>query len=275
MPSQFGLIVPIRDNPAANIPCDALTIAIIQPTNMVNSVPRLGGRVGLFVMRFLRLLVAASAAMCFFALPATAKILIEVDKSTQTMTVSQDGSVLYTWPVSTGVRAHDTPGGAYTPFRMEKDHYSKEWDDAPMPNSIFFTTRGHAIHGTTHRAAIGRPASHGCVRLELENARTLFALVRQEGMPNTKVVLTGTTPGRSNAPEVARRAPTYNQPGYADDDVTGSVAPQRVQRGYDDRPVFFGQNQPRPRAYDEDRYYRRLPPPPPGYVYAPNYGWGR
>ena len=227
-------------------------------------------------MRFLRLLLAAGAAVCFFALPASAKILIEVDKSTQTMTVSQDGSVLYTWPVSTGVRAHDTPAGAYTPFRRETDHYSREWDDAPLPHSIFFTKRGHAIHGTMHRAAIGRPASHGCVRLELENARTLFALVRQEGMPNTKVVLTGTTPGAT--PAVARRAPS-NRPAYDDDDVTGSVTPQRVQRPFEDRPVFFGQNQApsqvRPRSYDEDRYYRRLPPPPPGYVYAPNYGWGR
>ena len=238
-------------------------------------------------MRFLRLL-AAAVAVCGAALPASAKLLIEVDKSSQTMTVSQDGAVLHTWPVSTGVRAHDTPGGAYTPFRMEKDHFSKEWDDAPMPHSIFFTTRGHAIHGTTHRSAIGRPASHGCVRLELENARTLFALVKREGMPNTKVVLTGTTPGRTNAPEVARRAPSANQQAY-DDDITGTVTPQRVQRGYEDRPTYtwrpqgqlqqvqpqFQQARPRSYSYDDDRAYRRLPPPPPGYVYAPEYGWGR
>ena len=129
------------------------------------------------------------------------------------------------------------------------------------------------------------------MRLELENARTLFALVKQEGMPNTSVVLTGTTPDAS--PAVARRAPVYNQPRYADDDVTGTVAPQRVPRGYADaeRPTYsWGPNgqlqvqqpyqqpqyqQARPRSYDDDRYYRRLPPPPPGYVYAPEYGWGR
>ena len=124
-----------------------------------------------------------------FALPASAKILIEIDKSAQRMTVSQDGAQLYTWPVSTGLRSYDTPGGAFTPFRMEKEHYSREWDDAPMPHSIFFTQKGHAIHGTEHIRNIGRPASHGCVRLEPENARVLFALVRQEGMANTSVFL--------------------------------------------------------------------------------------
>ena len=130
-------------------------------------------------MRILRPVVAAVAAAGLFvlsALPASARILIEIDKSSQRMTVSQDGMQLYNWPVSTGLRSYDTPGGSFTPFRMEKDHFSKEWDDAPMPHSIFFTTRGHAIHGTDHRRNIGRPASHGCVRLERENARALFDL---------------------------------------------------------------------------------------------------
>jgi len=100
--------------------------------------------------------------MCFRS-AASAKLLIEIDKSAQRMTVSQDGARLYTWPVSTGVRAHDTPGGAYTPFRMEKDHFSREWDDAPMPHSIFFTRQGHAIHGTEHTAtSAGRRRTAAC-----------------------------------------------------------------------------------------------------------------
>ena len=103
-------------------------------------------------------------------LPASAKLLIDIDKSAQRMTVSQDGAQLYAWPVSTGQRGYDTPSGEFKPFRMEKTHFSREWDDAPMPNSIFFTTRGHAIHGTEHTRNIGRPASHGCVRLEPQNA---------------------------------------------------------------------------------------------------------
>ena len=34
---------------------------------------------------------------------------------------------------------NETPSGTFKPFHMEIDHYSKEWDNAPMPYSIFFT----------------------------------------------------------------------------------------------------------------------------------------
>src|ERR1035437_10921497 len=74
---------------------------------------------------------------------------------------------------------------------MEADHYSKEWDDAPMPHSIFFTKVGHAIHGTYETKKLGTPASHGCVRLSPAHAATLFAMVKQDGVINTRVVLTG------------------------------------------------------------------------------------
>ena len=71
---------------------------------------------------------------------------------------------------------------------MEAEHFSKEWDDAPMPHSIFFTDRGHAIHGSFYVKSLGRRASHGCVRLAPENAAKLFSLVSSAGMGNTKVV---------------------------------------------------------------------------------------
>jgi hypothetical protein len=122
---------------------------------------------------------------------AQAGVLIEVDKSTQRMQVSVDGKERYSWPVSTGLTRYSTPGGNYTPFRLEEDHRSKEWDDAPMPHSIFFTGRGHAIHGSDAVRNLGSPASHGCVRLSRENAATLFALVREEGLNDTKIVIRG------------------------------------------------------------------------------------
>jgi hypothetical protein len=129
-------------------------------------------------------------AVLVSATAAKASILVTVDKSTQHMTVDVDGVRRWTWPVSTGLPGHDTPSGSYTAFRMEADHYSKEWDDAPMPHSIFFTYKGHAIHGS-YAGHLGSPASHGCVRLSPENAAKLYALVEEQGLPNTKVVLTG------------------------------------------------------------------------------------
>src|SRR6187431_1745511 len=135
-------------------------------------------------MKPLRLLAAtlfALALACAANRPALASILIQIDKPSQTMTVSVDGAVRYRWPVSTGATGFSTPAGSYKPFRMEVMHYSQEWDNAGMPHAIFFTQRGHSIHGTDH-AGLGTPVSHGCVRLSLSNATTLYQLVSAEGM---------------------------------------------------------------------------------------------
>jgi len=124
-------------------------------------------------------------------LPASAEVLISVDKGDQRMTVTVDGQTRYTWPVSTGAENYDTPSGAHRPFRMERTHFSREFDDAPMPNAIFFTGQGHAIHGTNHTRQLGNAASHGCVRLAPKNAASLFSLVKAQGMANTRVVIEG------------------------------------------------------------------------------------
>jgi lipoprotein-anchoring transpeptidase ErfK/SrfK len=119
------------------------------------------------------------------------RLLITINKNSQKMTVALDGDTLYRWKVSTGARGYDTPSGNFRPFRLEKEHYSKEWDDAPMPHSIFFTGRGHAVHGSYHVKSLGRRASHGCVRLHPDNAAKLFALVQKTGMSNTRVIVKG------------------------------------------------------------------------------------
>jgi lipoprotein-anchoring transpeptidase ErfK/SrfK len=116
------------------------------------------------------------------------------------MTVAVDRKVQHSWPVSTGTKGYATPAGSFRPVRLAEEHYSKEWDDAPMPHSIFFTGRGHAIHGTNAVRRLGSRASHGCVRLAPSNAAKLFALVRSEGLANTKIVVTG-----SEASQVANR----------------------------------------------------------------------
>jgi hypothetical protein len=131
------------------------------------------------------------AALMTGAPGAQADVFISVDKATQRMVVVVDGEQRHSWLVSTGLPRYATPNGAYTPFRLVADHFSQEWDDAPMPHSIFFTTRGHAIHGSDATKRLGSPASHGCIRLSRENAAVLFRLVKQEGLENTKVVVTG------------------------------------------------------------------------------------
>jgi hypothetical protein len=215
-------------------------------------------------IRRLAALAAATIFVAAFTAPASADLLINVDKSTQRMTVSVDGVPRYVWPVSTGIAKYDTPAGAFTPFRMEKDHFSKEWDDAPMPYSIFFTKQGHAIHGTNH-TSIGRPASHGCVRLSVAHAAKLWDLVKAEGMSHTKVVLDGTLPP-AGALVAKRNAPGQPLPiepdASGDDDLTTGSAP--ADNGYarnwdngDDNTYY----NPPPRYRDSQQYVYRRPYP--------------
>jgi hypothetical protein len=157
---------------------------------------------------------------------ASADVLVNVDKTTQRMEVSVDGQPRYSWPVSTGVASYDTPSGSYRPFRMERTHFSKEWDDAPMPFAMFFTNQGHAIHGTNHVRALGRAASHGCVRLSVRNAATLFNLVKGQGMGRTRVVIDGADApvaerGRRGIRVARQRSPYETDDLLADSDQMG------------------------------------------------------
>jgi lipoprotein-anchoring transpeptidase ErfK/SrfK len=157
-------------------------------------------------------LVAVGLA-CAASDAALANVLIQIDKPTQRMTVVVDGEVRYRWRVSTGATGYSTPVGSYTPFRMEVMHYSREWDNAGMPHAIFFTKRGHSIHGTDH-AGLGTPLSHGCVRLSLPNAATLYQLIAADGMANTKVVVRGADPPGITVPSQppTRRAWPWQRP---------------------------------------------------------------
>jgi len=125
---------------------------------------------------------------------AMAEVSIVVDKTTQRMSVSVDGQQRYSWPVSTGTADYSTPVGTFTPSRLARAHYSREWDNAPMPHSIFFTDAGHAIHGSRAISHLGTPASHGCVRLASRHASILFDLVLSEGAENARIEITGTDP---------------------------------------------------------------------------------
>jgi L,D-transpeptidase catalytic domain len=177
-------------------------------------------------------LISLAGVLLLTGSAAEASVAITVDKNNQMMTVAVDGVERYHWPVSTGIPSRETPNGNFRAFRMEEDHFSKEFDDAPMPHSIFFTKVGHAIHGTDSEARLGTPASHGCVRLSKANATTLYELVQKEGVLNTTVTLTGSAeialarnPRRGTA--VARRDVTQPQdPQYTDAGEPVVLTPQ-------------------------------------------------
>lgn len=110
---------------------------------------------------------------------ASARVRIHIDVGGQRMHVtSASGS--YSWPVSTARRGYRTPRGVFSAKGLQRMHYSSKYDNAPMPHSIFFSG-GYAIHGTNATRALGRPVSHGCVRLSPGHAAMLYDMVRREG----------------------------------------------------------------------------------------------
>ncbi|CAM5650519.1 hypothetical protein MAUB1S_11271 [Mycolicibacterium aubagnense] len=116
-------------------------------------------------------------------------LVARVNISTQTMTVSRYGEVLYRWDVSTARKGYVTPSGSWKPKRLHKMWYSKKYDNSPMPWSVFYNG-GYAVHGTNAVRQLGRPASHGCVRLATANAATFYSLVREVGINDTRIVVT-------------------------------------------------------------------------------------
>jgi lipoprotein-anchoring transpeptidase ErfK/SrfK len=164
-----------------------------------------------------KLAMLSSVWLAGTALPAQANVLIQIDQSAQRMSVDVDGERLYDWRVSTGRPGYDTPNGAFRPNRMDADHFSEEYDNAPMPDAIFFDLNGHAIHGSFE--PVGHPAaSHGCVRLDPDNAAKLFDLVKEQGMGNTTVQITGDvtvalrTSKSAPRARAARRQPLPSEP---------------------------------------------------------------
>jgi lipoprotein-anchoring transpeptidase ErfK/SrfK len=116
----------------------------------------------------------------------TASLEARVDISSQRMTVSQYGRVLYSWPVSTARPGYVTPRGSYRPQRLARMWYSRKYEMSPMPFSVFFRG-GYAIHGTNYVKRLGTPASHGCIRLHTANAATFYSMVQQVGAGNTRI----------------------------------------------------------------------------------------
>jgi lipoprotein-anchoring transpeptidase ErfK/SrfK len=191
---------------------------------------------------------------------AKADVLISVNESTQHMRVSVNGRTHYDFPVSTGRPGYNTPDGRFKPEWMAAMHYSKKYENAPMPHSIFFVN-GDAIHGFTDTPFGVAAVSHGCVRLPLADAAKLFNLVKEKGMANTTIYVHGHIPNR---PMVVQKQPQPEYPGrryryygdwryrrYSDDEFPPPSFPFFF-RPFFDRPDYGGQ------AYYRPHYYGRL-----------------
>jgi lipoprotein-anchoring transpeptidase ErfK/SrfK len=149
------------------------------------------------VIRFLTVVSLAFAATLFFASPGEANMFgpsdgpavnVVIDISSQSMSVKVNGWPYGRWKVSTARSGYYTPRGNFRVQRTAKVYYSKKYDNSPMPNSVFFKG-GYAIHGSYYVRSLGRPASHGCVRLHPSHAAKLYNLVRKYGSGSTRVTI--------------------------------------------------------------------------------------
>ena len=133
--------------------------------------------------------IALAASLLLLPLTqAEASVLAKIDVSSQTMNVYVDGALTYKWPVSTARKGYHTPRGSFRAQSLQAMHYSRKYDNSPMPHSVFFSG-GFAIHGTHAVGSLGRPASHGCVRLSPGNAAELYSLIKEQGRSATKIIV--------------------------------------------------------------------------------------
>jgi lipoprotein-anchoring transpeptidase ErfK/SrfK len=135
-----------------------------------------------------RSVLLAALAYLVLVAPSLAQsgVVAHVSISSQRMDVYVDGRPRYTWLVSTARPGYRTPTGTFRPTAVVRYHASTIYSGSPMPYSIFFM-RGYAIHGSYETRYLGRPASHGCVRLHPANAAVLYSLVKQYGAGNTLI----------------------------------------------------------------------------------------
>ena len=150
---------------------------------------------------------AAFGALLCLSAPAKAELLVSISKSQQRLAVAIDGAETFRWPVSTGVRGHETPTGKFRPTRLERHWYSRQYNLTPMPWAMFFN-RGYAVHATMEVYNLGRAASHGCVRLRPDNAATLFALMRRQEAESVLAECVKRESELQAALRIRRRAPT-------------------------------------------------------------------
>jgi hypothetical protein len=205
------------------------------------------GALGVRIMRLVAtgVLSLLGALLCV-STPANADVVVAVSKSQQQMAVVVDGEQVFRWPVSTGRRGYDTPDGVFHAKSVNREWFSRQYDMTPMPWSVFFY-QGYALHGTTDARNLGHAASHGCVRLDIDNAAILFALVNEQGIENTKVMIT-----ERALPPLRKAAPTLIA--EIERGARAWVAAQTVQAGGEEPQTAKTQPADEPRvAANPDR----------------------
>jgi hypothetical protein len=98
-------------------------------------------------------------------------VLMVVNLATQRAILFRNGVPIGASTISSGKAGYETPTGVFTVLEKKREHYSKTYDNAPMPNMQRLTWKGIALHAGN---LPGYPASHGCIRLPKQFSSLLF-----------------------------------------------------------------------------------------------------
>ena len=115
-------------------------------------------------------------------------VVVLVSLPQETMHVYRNGILIGRSSISSGSKGNSTPPGVFNILEKKETHYSKTYNNAPMPNMQRLTWTGIAMHSGQ---LPGYPASHGCIRLPYDFSALLFDVTSKGG---TVVIGDGRTP---------------------------------------------------------------------------------
>lgn len=125
----------------------------------------------------------AAVIALFMTSMARAELLLDVSIGAKEMAIYQDGQLVDVWRINPAKRGYRSPYGTHRVQFMSKNHRSRRYNNAPMPNAIFFSGN-YAIHA----GRLDDAGSHGCIRVSRANSEILWNMVKRNPS-NVKIVV--------------------------------------------------------------------------------------
>jgi len=97
--------------------------------------------------------------------------IITINLSKQQLTFIDENGQKINFHCSPGKNGYETPKGNFKIYAKEEMAISYKYGNTPMPYTLWFFG-GYGIHAS--KSVPNYPASHGCVRLSIEDAKWLF-----------------------------------------------------------------------------------------------------
>jgi len=129
--------------------------------------------------------------------PVASPLTLEADLSERKLTLSRDGETVKTYDIAIGSPKYPTPTGSYTINKMIWNPAWKppntKWAEGKTPKEpgsagnpmrtvkIFFQEPDYYIHGTNATETLGEAASHGCLRMDPDDAAEVGLMVMENG----------------------------------------------------------------------------------------------